>query len=72
MKTMIEQLSSIQQENHQEQEQRMKAVSAKHQQNNVIQQLKEIVSEKESKVKQLEQELTQLKQAVSSCAAKIK
>lgn len=65
MKTMIEELTLLQKENQQSQADRMSAITAKNQQeNNVIQQLKAIVSEKEAKVKQLEQDLMQLKQAV--------
>ena len=67
MKTMIEQLTQLQKENQLTQQDKMEAITAKNQQeNNIISQLKQIVSEKEGKVKQLEQELVQLKQAVSS------
>ena len=66
MKTMIEQLTQLQKENQLTQQDKMEAITAKNQQeNNIISQLKQIVSEKEGKVKQLEQELVQLKQAVS-------
>ena len=67
MKTMIEQLTQLQKENQLTQQDKMEAITAKNQQeNNIISQLKQIVSEKEGKVKQLDQELVQLKQAVSS------
>lgn len=65
MKTMIEELTALQKESQQSQQDKMSAMAAKNQQeNNVIQQLKTIVSEKEAKVKLLEQELIHLKQAV--------
>jgi len=65
MKLMIDELSSVQKQNAESQQERMSAIAARGQQeNNVIQQLKAIVAEKESKVKTLEQELTQLKHMV--------
>jgi len=66
MKAMIEQLTALQKETQATQQDRMSEMTAKTQQeNNVIHQLKAIVSEKESKVKLLEKELIQLKQTVS-------
>lgn len=66
MKTMIEQLTAVQKENKQNQDQKMNEIAARTQQeNNMIQQLKAIIVEKENKVKQLEQDLIQLKQMVS-------
>ena len=67
MKTIIEQLSEVQKKQQETRQDQESIVTARTQQeNNVIQQLKTIVGEKEGKVKQLEQELLQLKQAVST------
>ena len=67
MKTIIEQLSEVQKKQQETRQDQESIVTARTQQeNNVIQQLKTIVGEKEGKVKQLEQELLQLKQAVSA------
>lgn len=70
MKTIIEQLTALQKEHQVSNNDKVSAMAAKTQQeNNIIQQLKAIVSEKEVKVKQLEQELVQLKQTVRSFLA---
>ena len=66
MKTMIEQLTALQKENQESQQNKMSEMTARTQQeSNIINQLKAIVNEKEGKVKILEKELTQLKQSVS-------
>ncbi|XP_067933505.1 coiled-coil domain-containing protein 13-like [Watersipora subatra] len=64
LKTVVEQLTELQKQQKTSEQDQMTAATARNQQeSNVIQQLKSIVSEKEGKVKLLEQELLQLKQA---------